>query len=107
MKRRDFLAAVPAAALAGRLPATNWLNSEPQNGAPPFKLKYAPHLGMFRNHARDPIDQLRFMADQGFRALEDNGMANREVSRSTDHRSRPNSVTLFKTVQPFLRQLSA
>jgi len=30
---------------------------------------------MFRNHAgKDHLDQLRFMADQGFTALEDNGM---------------------------------
>jgi hydroxypyruvate isomerase len=46
----------------------------------PFKLKYAPHLGMFENHAgKDPIAQLEFMADQGFRAYEDNGMKGREV----------------------------
>lgn len=44
-----------------------------------FKLKYAPHFGMFKNHAgNDPIDQLNFMADQGFTALEDNGMMKRD-----------------------------
>ncbi|MDR8392552.1 TIM barrel protein [Aliifodinibius sp. S!AR15-10] len=43
-----------------------------------FKLKYAPHLGMFRNHAgNDPIDQIKFMADQGFTAFEDNGLMRR------------------------------
>lgn len=46
-----------------------------------FNLKYAPHLGMFKNHAgEDPISQLNFMADQGFTAFEDNGMAGREVA---------------------------
>ena len=36
---------------------------------------------MFRNHAGDDlIDQLRFIHDEGFRALEDNGMADREVA---------------------------
>ena len=41
----------------------------------PFKLKYAPHLGMFKHHAgKDEIDQINFMADQGFVAFEDNGM---------------------------------
>jgi len=46
-----------------------------------FNLAYAPHLGMFRHHAgEDPIDQLNFMADQGFRAFEDNEMRNRSVS---------------------------
>ncbi|HEX9958938.1 MAG TPA: TIM barrel protein [Fibrella sp.] len=44
-----------------------------------FKLQYAPHFGMFQNSAgKDPIDQLKFMADQGFSALEDNGMMGRE-----------------------------
>jgi hydroxypyruvate isomerase len=46
-----------------------------------FKLKYAPHFGMFRNHAgEDLLDQLQFMADSGFTAMEDNGMKGREVS---------------------------
>lgn len=45
-----------------------------------FKLKYAPHFGMFENMAgKDPLDQLTFMAEQGFMALEDNGMMGREV----------------------------
>jgi hydroxypyruvate isomerase len=45
-----------------------------------FKLHYAPHLGMFQNLAgEDPIDQLNFMADQGFTAFEDNGMKDRSV----------------------------
>jgi len=45
-----------------------------------FQLKYAPHLGMFKNHAgEDPIDQLNFMADQGFTAFEDNNMKGRTV----------------------------
>lgn len=35
---------------------------------------------MFSAHAgSDPIDQLQFMADQGFRSMEDNGMAGRPV----------------------------
>src|SRR5690606_24442039 len=46
----------------------------------PFTMKFAPHLGMFRHHAgNDPIDQLTFMAEQGFRAFEDNGMKDRDV----------------------------
>jgi len=43
-----------------------------------FRLKYGPHFGMFRHHAgEDPVDQLKFSADQGFRAWEDNGMRGR------------------------------
>lgn len=45
-----------------------------------YNLKYAPHLGMFQNHAgKDPIDQLNFIADQGFTAFEDNGMKGRSI----------------------------
>jgi len=47
---------------------------------PSFQLKYAPHFGMFKHSAgQDPIDQLKFMADQGFTALEDNGMKSKPV----------------------------
>lgn len=47
-----------------------------------FKLKYASHFGMFSNSAgKDEIDQLKFMADQGFMALEDNGMMGRSVEK--------------------------
>lgn len=43
-----------------------------------FKLAYAPHFGMFENSAgKDPIDQLKFMSDMGFTAMEDNGMMGR------------------------------
>lgn len=43
-----------------------------------FKLNYAPHFGMFRHHAGDDlIDQIKFMADVGFTAFEDNRMMKR------------------------------
>jgi hydroxypyruvate isomerase len=45
-----------------------------------FNLNYAPHAGMFQNHAgKDIIDQITFMHDQGFRSLEDNGMMSRSI----------------------------
>lgn len=48
---------------------------------PKFKQKYAPHFGMFQNHAGpDPVDQLKFAADEGFHAWEDNGMKGRSVA---------------------------
>ncbi len=44
----------------------------------PFKLKYAPHPGMFKAHAGDDIvEQIRFAASQGFSAWEDNGLPGR------------------------------
>jgi hydroxypyruvate isomerase len=46
-----------------------------------YNLNYAPHLGMFRHSAGDdPIDQLNFMADQGFAAFEDNNMNTRPIA---------------------------
>jgi hydroxypyruvate isomerase len=44
-----------------------------------FKLNYAPHFGMFRHHAGDDLlDQLKFMSERGFTALEDNGLMGRD-----------------------------
>ncbi|MEL7005380.1 MAG: TIM barrel protein, partial [Bacteroidota bacterium] len=45
-----------------------------------YKMNFAPHIGltspndgMFIHHAgTDPVDQIKFIADQGFRAIEDN-----------------------------------
>jgi len=46
-----------------------------------FHLNYAPHFGMFKASAgEDIIKQLQFMREQGFTALEDNGMMGRPVS---------------------------
>ena len=45
----------------------------------PFKLKYAPGLGMFQQNAgKDPLDNIKFCHDQGFRAMFDNGLSGRE-----------------------------
>jgi len=50
-----------------------------------FKLKYAPHFGMFKNSAgKDPLDQLKFMAERGFTALEDNGMKKKSIKLQED-----------------------
>ena len=45
-----------------------------------YNLNYAPHLGMFKSHAgKNPVDQLHFIADQGFESLEDNDMRERPI----------------------------
>jgi hydroxypyruvate isomerase len=70
LSRRDVIKA-GAAGLLYRV-------SLPAMPSTPFKLKYAPHFGMFQNSAGpDLVDQLKFAADQGFTAWEDNGMAGR------------------------------
>jgi hydroxypyruvate isomerase len=81
MDRREFLSKTAAATSLG-LAGASHLGA--QTKAPgkkqTFKLKYAPHIGMFGNSAgKDPLDQIRFMADSGFRAFEDNGMMKRPV----------------------------
>ena len=74
LDRRCLLAA--SAALGGSALSASSLAASRRAEA--FQLDYAPHFGMFRAHAGDdPLDQLRFMADEGFRALEDNWMARR------------------------------
>jgi hydroxypyruvate isomerase len=81
--RRRFVrdAAFGAAAMMTLAPSVRSAASDAQKGSSPFKLKYAPPLGMFEEHAgKDPLDQIRFMADQGFRAMFDNGLMNRPVS---------------------------
>ena len=55
--------------------------AEEKKLAAPFKMDFAPHFGMFKNHAPGGIaDELKFMADQGFRSLEDNGLLKRTVA---------------------------
>jgi len=86
MERRSFIKKTTAAAsLLGvgvsGLHAMTDSNEDKSKGKHKFQLKYAPHLGMFKNHAgKDPVDQLNFMADQGFTAFEDNGMKGRSIS---------------------------
>jgi len=80
MNRREFLTKTVAAATT--LSAASRTGAFAQTLAPvkkhAFKLKYAPHIGMFENSAgKDPLDQIRFMADAGFLGLEDNGMMKR------------------------------
>ena len=81
MKRRNFLTKVIASGAAlGLGPQLLATNSQTIVDSKEFNLKYAPHLGMFKHHAgEDPIDQLNFMADQGFTAFEDNGMKSRDL----------------------------
>jgi len=89
MERRSFIkkSATSAATLGLGVTGVNAMNeikSKSMNSSGKFKMKFAPHLGMFKNHAgENPIDQINFMADQGFTAFEDNGMMSRDVDMQT------------------------
>jgi hydroxypyruvate isomerase len=49
-----------------------------------FNLNYGPHDGMFKNSGgNDFIDQIKYMYDQGFRSIEDNGMTGRSTDQQT------------------------
>jgi hydroxypyruvate isomerase len=74
MQRRHFLAATTAACLAPITP----LSAQDKPAVKKFKLRYGPHFGMFRESGgKDLVDQLKFAADQGFTAWEDNEMKSR------------------------------
>lgn len=83
MKRRNFIqkTALSTGAISMGSGLSYASSLTPLKTPYKFNLKYAPHLGMFENHAgKDPIDQLNFMADQGFTAFEDNKMRTRDVA---------------------------
>lgn len=86
MKRRTFISSAVGAGIAGVAlgdGGSGEVAARAGNVAPvrKFKLKYAPHFGMFKNHSgEDLVDQLKFMHDQGFTALEDNGLPERPVA---------------------------
>lgn len=86
MQRRKFLhsgllgSAVALAGTQSLLANSANTRVDGENAAKTFNCDYAPHFGMFENHAgKDLIDQLKYMHDQGFRSLEDNGLMARPV----------------------------
>ncbi len=82
MKRRVFLKSTALAAGTASLlsPAGSFASPSPADKAGTFNLLYAPHLGMFKESAgEDSADQIKFMYDAGFRAMEDNGMKGRSI----------------------------
>ncbi|MCH2136305.1 MAG: sugar phosphate isomerase/epimerase, partial [Phycisphaerales bacterium] len=92
MDRRTFIAssAIGAASVAkGDEPLfpPDYPEGDPHHRSPdpmgrPFTLDYAPHFGMFSTSAgNDPVDQINFMADAGFRSIEDNWMRNRSIEQ--------------------------
>lgn len=74
MNRRSFSQLMTAGVLGSQaVKGNNSVNNA-------FSLNYAPHFGMFEQHAgKDYIDQLKFMHEMGFRALEDNEMMEKPV----------------------------
>lgn len=81
MERRKFITRSSAGLAAFVLGGDPKIKGAPKPAVKPFKLKYAPYIGQFKLHAGDdPLDQIRFMAGEGFRAVFDNGIMNRSPS---------------------------
>ena len=82
MKRRDFVKSslITSTGILGARSTFANNNTNTKMRKYLYRLNYAPHLGMFKHHAgENPLDQLQFMADQGFTAFEDNGMKGRSI----------------------------
>ncbi len=90
MKRRAFLAktglataGAAAAAVSTSAPASAQQGGSGQEGPrppKPFKLRYAPHFGLFEETAgKDKVKQLEHAASLGFRDWEDNRMHKRPI----------------------------
>ncbi len=83
MDRRNFISTGLAAGTAAvtTLGAASAASAASAKSSGKFRLKYAPTFGAFRTLAgtKDPVDYIKFCADQGFRALFDNGMGRRPV----------------------------
>lgn len=83
MKRRNFLrnSLTTAAAVSFGHAVASTSKVEQDMAGPaekPFTLLFAPHDGMFGNHAgKNFVDQIKFMHEMGFRAIEDNGLLKR------------------------------
>jgi hydroxypyruvate isomerase len=101
--RREFLkqAAGGAAALAFAAPGGAGQAKPEAAKSPGFKLKYAPGLGVFEASAgKDPLDQLKCVADRGFSAWFDNGLMDRKpAEQETLARE---SQRLGLTIGPFV-----
>ncbi len=87
MERRKFLKNLglsgSALTLASGAVIPSFASSN-RKAEPTFNMDFAPHFGMFRNSAPGGfVNELKFMADQGFRSLEDNGMLGRSVEDQT------------------------
>ena len=81
MDRRNFIRNSALTAASGLVALESFATSKnvsKTGAAKTFQLNYAPHEGMFAQHAgKDFIDQLKYMSDNGFHAVEDNAMLQR------------------------------
>ena len=80
MSRRRFIKT--SLASAALLATTPWSALEATHTpAQPFNMKFSPDFGLFKGAAgEDPLEQIQWAYEQGFRAWENTMLKNREVS---------------------------
>ena len=81
LKKASFASAAifTAPAVFGSVASAN--RHKASDAVTPFKLKYAPDFGRFREHAgEDLVDHIKFCNDMGFRAMFDNGLMRRSAA---------------------------
>ncbi|MFK8114586.1 MAG: hydroxypyruvate isomerase family protein [Rubripirellula sp.] len=80
MKRRQFLHAASASIASAAIVNQSRGQSLSASSSERFTMAFAPHFGTFAESAGpDLVDQLKFAADHGFHAWEDNPMKDRSV----------------------------
>src|SRR5690242_18399061 len=80
MQRRKFMQQSMLAGASVLAASSIKANTSTKNDVATFHLNYAIHDGMFAESAgKNFLDQIRFAYDNGFRAIEDNGMMDRPV----------------------------
>ncbi len=98
ISRRGFMASAAAAAMTI---SAGTSNAQVEKSSKKFKLKYAPSLGQFEESAgKDPMDQLKFMSDQGFSAMFDNNIMRK--SNSEQKKIAKQMDRLSMTLGPFV-----
>lgn len=101
ISRRGFMGSAAAAAVAISTGASRGKTIAKSASKRKFKLKYAPSLGQFKHHAgKDPIDRIKFMADEGFTAMFDNVIMRK--SRQLQEAVTKEMSRLGMTLGPFI-----
>jgi len=80
--RRKFISGVAATAAAGTVigQMDSVVGSTVQDSPKKFKMKFAPHPGSFGTSFKNStLDEIRYCHDQGFTAIEFNGLPNQPV----------------------------
>ena len=105
MLRRSFLNNLSLGASGLLIPQLDYSFSNYSSSINDFNLKYAQHFRMFKNTEGDNlIDQLNYIADQGFTAFEDNNLKKRsikiqnEISKTMNKRGLEMGVFVAHTI---------